>query len=144
MSLISAADFNLRTLQTVLNYEELVKTFFEKRATFEAALQRAEQELYPKPSFPTHKYYTNEISTGSILARKNFLAGGATALEREEEIKKEFRIMEKLTHVHITTVMFWLRSDTVYSIFMKPACDMNLRYCLEHCISQGYPQVVLM
>ncbi|KIW85142.1 hypothetical protein Z517_00531 [Fonsecaea pedrosoi CBS 271.37] len=40
--------------------------------------------------------------------------------------------------------MFWLRSDKAYSIFMKPACDMDLRYYLEHCISQGYPQVVLM
>ncbi|OAG41208.1 hypothetical protein AYO21_04588 [Fonsecaea monophora] len=40
MSLISAADFDLRTLQTVLNYEELVKTFVGKRATFEAALHQ--------------------------------------------------------------------------------------------------------
>ncbi|KIY00208.1 uncharacterized protein Z520_03893 [Fonsecaea multimorphosa CBS 102226] len=177
MSLISATGFDPRTPQTVLNYEELVETFVEKRATFEAALQRAEQELYSRPSLPSHEHYTNgvlstlnsgnetqprfktlrrlgrgsfgqvdeveEISTGNIYARKNILVGGATARRRKEEIEKEFRIMEKLTHVHITTVIFWLRSDTVCSIFMKPACEMDLRNYLEDCIRWSYPQDAL-
>ena len=82
-----------------------------------------------------------EITTGNVYARKNILLGGnstATA-RREEEIEKEFRIMEKLTHTHIITVMFWLRSETVCSIIMKPACDMDLRCYLERCIYNDYP-----
>ena len=81
-----------------------------------------------------------ELTTGNVYARKNFLLGGniTVATRREEDIEKEFRIMEKLTHIHITTVMFWLRSETVCSIIMKPACDMDLRCYLERCIYNGY------
>jgi hypothetical protein len=83
-----------------------------------------------------------EISTGTVYARKNIMLGGNKGViaRREEEIRKKFRIMEKLTHPHIiTTVLFWLRSDTVCSIFIKPACDMGLRTYLERCIIDGYP-----
>jgi serine/threonine protein kinase len=82
-----------------------------------------------------------EITTGNVYARKSILLGGknTATTRREEEIEKEFRIMEKLTHTHITTVLFWLRSETVCSIIMKPACDMDLRCYLERCIYHGYP-----
>lgn len=83
-----------------------------------------------------------EISTGNAYARKNIPLGGnaGAVARREDEIKKEFRIMEKLTHTHIITIMFWLPSESVCSIIMKPVCDMDLRLYLEHCSYHGYPE----
>ena len=87
-----------------------------------------------------------EITTGCICARKNIQLGGndsVIARRQLEQIEKEFRIMEKLTHAHIITVTFWLRSETVCSIFMTPSCDMDLRVYLNRCIYEYYAEDAL-
>ena len=76
-----------------------------------------------------------ETSTGQVYARKqiHLPVTSHRATIREEEIKNEFSVMEKLTHQHIIQVLFWLKdSDKVtYSIFMNPVADYTLFTLLE-------------
>ena len=81
-----------------------------------------------------------ETSTHAVYARKYIKAyGSSTAAEREEETRNEVTIMQKLTHQHIVTVLFWLKEPKAFSIFMKPVADYDLRVFLERCTEKNYP-----
>jgi serine/threonine protein kinase len=86
-----------------------------------------------------------EVSTREVYARKVIqLPGNETvAAVREEEVRNEVRVMQKLTHNHIATVLFWLKEPGACSIFMKPAGDCDLRVYLESCTRDGNPEGAL-
>ncbi|KAI9744319.1 MAG: hypothetical protein M1818_002471 [Claussenomyces sp. TS43310] len=85
-----------------------------------------------------------EVSTGEVYARKQIsLPSNKDGAGREEDIRNEVRIMQKLTHQHIATVLFWLKEQGACSIFMRPAGDCDLRVFLEGCVQHGYPKLEL-
>jgi serine/threonine protein kinase len=82
-----------------------------------------------------------EVSTKAVYARKiiQLPCNPSAAARREEEVRDEVRVMQKLTHHHIATVLFWLKEQRACSIFMKPAGDCDLRNYLENCTRDGNP-----
>ncbi len=84
-----------------------------------------------------------EVSTRELFARKQFFlkAHGYNPAVREEEVKNEYDIMKKLTHLHIAKVLLWGKDEDqdACSIYMEPAADCNLRSYLEQCIKDGFP-----
>ncbi|KAK9423245.1 putative Protein kinase domain-containing protein [Seiridium unicorne] len=83
-----------------------------------------------------------EVSTREVYARKQISLPtySSSGTGHEVEIRNEVRTMQKLTHQHIVTVLFWLKEQDCCSIFMKPAADYDLRFFLEGCIQNGYPE----
>ena len=47
--------------------------------------------------------------------------------------------MRKLRHQHIASVLFAIKDDSCYNIFMLPVADCNLRQYLEKCAELEYP-----
>lgn len=82
-----------------------------------------------------------ESTTGAGYARKHIhIAGSGRSPELvEEEVKNEVRVMQKLRHLHIATVLFYLKEETAYSIFMLPVADYNLREYMVTCSKEDYP-----
>ena len=88
-----------------------------------------------------------EVSTHELYARKQFFlkANGYNPAAREEEVKNEYSVMKKLTHLHIAKVLLWGKDEDqdACSIYMEPAADCNLRSYLEQCIRDGFPPSAL-
>ncbi|KAL8752824.1 MAG: hypothetical protein Q9184_005613 [Pyrenodesmia sp. 2 TL-2023] len=83
----------------------------------------------------------HESTTNAAYARKHvhFDDGGRKEEVVAEEVKNEVAIMQKLRHLHIATVLFYIRENTAYSIFMLPVADCNLYEFLRLCSAQRYP-----
>ena len=81
-----------------------------------------------------------ELSTGASYARKHIHIDGSRAKEVvAEEVKNEVAVMQKLRHLHIATVLFYLKEEKAYSIFMLPLADYNLSEFMSSCSQQDYP-----
>lgn len=81
-----------------------------------------------------------EASTGALYARKCIhIDPSKSAGRREEEVKKEVAIMQKLRHMHITTVLFHAKFGETYSIFMTPVADCDLQVFLKRCAEEKFP-----
>ncbi|KKA22722.1 hypothetical protein T310_3265 [Rasamsonia emersonii CBS 393.64] len=82
-----------------------------------------------------------EVSTGAVYARKIIQLPGddVAAATRVEEVRNEVRVMQRLTHQHIATVLFWLKDQGACSIFMNPVGDCDLRVYLENCTRDRNP-----
>ncbi|KAL8858525.1 MAG: hypothetical protein Q9178_005023 [Gyalolechia marmorata] len=82
-----------------------------------------------------------ELTTGASYARKLIKIDGSGRSEKvvEEEVKKEVRVMQKLRHLHIATIMFYLKEETAYSIFMIPVAQCNLQEYMINCSAKDYP-----
>ena len=80
-----------------------------------------------------------ELSTGAPYARKRiFLDPHRPPDVIENEVRNEVIIMQKLRHLHIATVLFYLKEENAYSIFMLPVADYDLRTFLYQCTEQDY------
>ena len=80
-----------------------------------------------------------ELSTGASYARKHIRFGGERSREQvEEEVKNEFQIMQKLRHQHIATVLFYLKEDDAFSIFVLPVGDKDLLHFLDDCAGRDF------
>ena len=62
-----------------------------------------------------------------------------TVSRTEEQVRNEVEIMRRLNHIHVASVQFWLKSQTICSIFMWPSADYNLGVYLEDCCKDGCP-----
>lgn len=81
-----------------------------------------------------------ELSTGASYARKHIhLEADKPPDVIANEVKNEVAIMQKLRHLHIATVLFYLKEDEAYSIFMLPVADYDLQKFLSNCTQQEYP-----
>ena len=81
-----------------------------------------------------------ELSTGSSYARKHIHFDREVPEEAiEEAVKNEVQIMQKLHHQHIATVLFYLKEEGAFSIFMLPVGDSDLRRFLGDCEKADYP-----
>lgn len=81
-----------------------------------------------------------ELSTGASYARKHIhLDSDKPADVIANEVKNEVAIMQKLRHLHIATVLFYLKDEEAYSIFMLPVADYDLRVFLSLCTKQECP-----
>lgn len=80
-----------------------------------------------------------ESSTGALYARKHIHLDADRPPEViAKEVKNEVAIMQKLRHLHIATVLFLLKDDEAYSIFMLPVADYDLHRFLNICTEQDY------
>jgi serine/threonine protein kinase len=80
-----------------------------------------------------------ESSTGALYARKHIhLDTGKPPDIIAKEVKNEVGIMQKLRHLHIATVLFYLKDEDAYSIFMLPVADYDLRKFLSLCTKKNY------
>ena len=80
-----------------------------------------------------------ELSTGASYARKHIHLYANKPREKiEEEVKNEVIIMQKLRHQHIATVLFYLKEEDAYSIFMLPVADYDLAKFLNNCSTQKF------
>ncbi|SLM35921.1 Serine/threonine/dual specificity protein kinase, catalytic domain [Lasallia pustulata] len=80
-----------------------------------------------------------EFSTGASYARKHIHLDTYKPSEvTAKEVKNEVAIMQKLRHLHIATVLFYLKDEETYSIFMLPVADYDLRDFLSLCTQQAY------
>ena len=83
-----------------------------------------------------------EKSTGDAYARKHISLKDDNDKAPnliENEVKNEVAIMQKLSHLHIARVLFYLKEEEAYSIFMLPVADYDLRRFLSNCTSENYP-----
>lgn len=81
-----------------------------------------------------------ELSTGASYARKHIhLDADRPSDVIANEVKNEVAVMQKLRHLHIATVLFYLKEVEAYSIFMLPVADYDLRTFLSNCIKQECP-----
>ena len=81
-----------------------------------------------------------ELSTGASYARKRITVNSDKSSHViANEVKNEVAIMQKLRHLHITTVLFHLKEETAYSIFMLPVADYDLRKFLSLCTKKDHP-----
>ncbi|KAF7502388.1 hypothetical protein GJ744_005966 [Endocarpon pusillum] len=81
-----------------------------------------------------------ESSTGASYARKRIhLDTNKPSDVIAKEVKNEVAIMQKLRHLHIATVLFYLRDGDGYSIFMLPVADYDLWKFMGHCSRQDFP-----
>ena len=81
-----------------------------------------------------------ELSTGASYARKHIHFNSSTSSDVvADEVRNEVAIMQKLRHLHIATVVFYLKEEESYSIFMLPVADYDLRNFLSLCTQQDYP-----
>lgn len=82
-----------------------------------------------------------ELSTGAMYARKHIHLDAKKSREIiANEVLNEVAIMQKLRHLHIATVLFYLKddSDQTYSIFMLPVADYHLGDYLQDCVDKGF------
>ena len=87
-----------------------------------------------------HVDEVRELSTGALYARKHIPFNSDTSSDViADEVRNEVRIMQKLRHLHIATVLFHLKEEVGYSIFMLPVADHDLRHFLSLCTKQDYP-----
>ncbi|CAF9914384.1 MAG: hypothetical protein HETSPECPRED_001967 [Heterodermia speciosa] len=63
----------------------------------------------------------------------------AEAVNLEKKAKEEVKIMKKLRHEHIASVLFHVQRKDSISILMTPIADKDLRQYLNDCISEGFP-----
>ena len=81
-----------------------------------------------------------ELSTGVSYARKRIAVNSDKPSDViAKEVKNEVAIMQKLRHLHIATVLFHLKEEDAYSIFMLPVADYDLRKFLSLCTKQDHP-----
>ena len=81
-----------------------------------------------------------ELSTGASYARKHIHLDNDKPSETiANEVRNEVAIMQKLRHQHIVTVLFYLKEEGAYSIFMLPVAQYDLREYLNRCITNNYP-----
>lgn len=81
-----------------------------------------------------------EVSTGASYARKHIHFGGTASSEQiEHEVRNEVEIMQKLRHLHIASVLFYIKEPTAYSILMLPVADSDLLVYLDDCARKGFP-----
>ena len=83
-----------------------------------------------------------ELTTGASYARKHIHIDedrGRSEEQVEKEVKKEVGAMQKLRHLHIATVLFYLKEEKAYSIFMLPVAHCNLRQYMVRCSEEDYP-----
>lgn len=83
-----------------------------------------------------------ELSTGASYARKHIHLNTGNASGLIEQVENEVSIMPKLRHQPIATVLFHLKDDESYIIFMLPVADHDLRVFLNLCIEQDRPHSV--
>ena len=85
-----------------------------------------------------------ELSTGSSYARKHIhLDADRPRHLIEDEVKNEVAIMQKLRHLHIATVLFYVKEENAYSIFMLPVADCDLQKFLTRCTEQDYAPALI-
>ena len=81
-----------------------------------------------------------ELSTGASYARKHFhLDSDKPPDVIATEVRNEVAIMQKLRHLHIAQVLFYLKEETSYSIFMLPVAEYDLQEFLRICINEKFP-----
>ena len=88
-----------------------------------------------------HVDEVRELSTGVSYARKHIhhLDSGKPSSTVANEVENEVRIMQKLRHLHIATVLFYFKDEEAYSIFMLPVADYDLRRFLTICTKEDFP-----
>lgn len=85
-----------------------------------------------------------ELSTDALYARKHIHLDTDKSSEiTAGEVKNEVDVMQKLRHQHIATVLFYLKDNEAYSIFMLPVAEYDLRRFLEHCTKENYPPALI-
>lgn len=80
-----------------------------------------------------------ESTTGVSYARKHIhldLSKAPHVLAKE--VQNEVAVMQKLRHLHIATVLFYLKENDTYSIFMLPVADYHLEDFLVRCTEKEY------
>ena len=81
-----------------------------------------------------------ELSTGASYARKHIFSNSDKSSNViAHEVRNEVVIMQKLRHLHIATVLFYLKEENGYSIFMLPVADYDLGKYLSVCTTLDYP-----
>lgn len=85
-------------------------------------------------------YEVRERSTGASYARKHIrLDAGKSPNMIAEEVVNEVNVMQKLRHLHIASVLFYLKEEETYSIFMLPVADWDLGKFLRSCDHDDFP-----
>ena len=85
-----------------------------------------------------------ESSTGASYARKHIhLDSDKPPDVIADEVKNEVAIMQKLRHLHIATVLFYLKEEEAYSIFMLPVAEYDLQKFLSMCTEQDFPAALI-
>ena len=80
-----------------------------------------------------------ELSTGASYARKHIhLDPDKSSDTIANEVKNEVASMQKLRHLHIATVLFYVKEEEAYSIFMLPVAEYDLEKFLSICTKQEY------
>ena len=83
------------------------------------------------------------ISTKEYFACKTIYFSQASSEAEIADLKKrakeEVKIMRKLTHEHIASVILHVERKDRISILMTPIADKDLRQYLNECISQSFP-----
>ena len=81
-----------------------------------------------------------ESTTGASYARKHIHIDESRPREIvEEEVKNEVNCMQKLRHLHIAQVLFYVKEETAFSIFMLPVARRNLSEFMDLCSGEDYP-----
>lgn len=118
--------------------------------------EKAENEQYDSPSrkiqvrFVTKRLLgrgsfgevdeVRELSTGASYARKHiFLDVDKSRQTIAEEVINEVQVMQKLRHLHIATVLFYLKQGETYSIFMLPVAEYDLGRFMQKCAEEEFP-----
>ena len=86
-----------------------------------------------------------QLSTGRIYAQKVIRVTDPRLRPRiEKEVENEVSIMEKLPHLHITSLIFHVRDEDTFTILMLPVADYNLLQFLQRkCINASFPRTEL-
>ena len=82
-----------------------------------------------------------ESTTGAAYARKHIHRDASRAPKAmAREVQNEVAVMQKLRHLHIATVLFYLKdNDDTYSIFMLPVAEYDLYKFLKKCMKEDHP-----
>lgn len=82
-----------------------------------------------------------EASTGERFARKSIhIHYRKDAQQIEADMKNEYDIMNRLRHVHIAKVLFYIKNAEACTVFISPVADCNLQSFLEGCIDKSFPE----
>lgn len=84
-----------------------------------------------------------ESSTGAVYARKHIhlnVANPEAVKAVKGAVENEVSVMQKLHHDNIAVVLFYLKDEDSFSIFMLPVAECDLRVFLTKMIEQDYPQ----
>ena len=78
-------------------------------------------------------------STGASYARKQmYIDPDKSSQTRTNEVVNEVRAMQKLRHLHIATLVFYVKHDDVFSIFMKPVAESDMGDYLQTCAQRTF------